>query len=367
MISLPTAPSAEARVARAAVFTGVGRPLELRSIPVADPQEGEILVRVLGCTLCGSDVHTYTGRRATPLPTILGHEVLGRIAAFGPTAARRDARERPLREGDRVTWSLLASCGTCFYCERGLPQKCLRAVKYGHEPLQADARLRGGLADYCLLAPGTAVVRLEDALSDEAACPANCGTATMVAAIEAAGDVRGRCVVVLGAGLLGLTACALARSQGAAEVILCDVQPHRRSRGEAFGATRGAGPGELAAAVAAATQRYGADAAIDSAGTPEAFELGFPLLRLGGTFVLVGAVFPTRAVELHVERVVRRNLRLCGIHNYVPHNLVGAVAFLERSEYPWDSLVDDWLPLSETPRAFERAQGPTVLRIGVRP
>lgn len=261
----------------------------------------------------------------------------------------------------------MASCGACFYCRRGLPQKCLRAVKYGHEPLHEDARLRGGLADDCLLAPGTAVVRLEDALSDEAACPANCGTATMVAATEAAGDVRGCCVVVQGAGLLGLAACALARSRGAADVILCDMQSKRLARGEAFGATRAAVPGELGAAVAGATQGYGADVVIDSAGAPEAFESGLPLLRLGGTFVLVGAVFPTRAVELHVERVVRRNLRLCGIHNYVPEHLVKAVAFLEQSKYPWDSLVADWLPLSECSRAFHRAQDPTVLRIGVCP
>jgi alcohol dehydrogenase len=248
-----------------------------------------------------------------------------------------------------------------------LPQKCLRAVKYGHEPLHEDADLRGGLADYCLLAPGTAVVRLEDGLSDEAACPANCGTATMVAATEAAGDVRGGCVAVLGAGLLGLTACALVRSRGAADVILCDLQSPRLARGEAFGATRVAAPGEMGAAVAGATQGYGADVVIDAAGAPEAFESGLAALRLGGTFVLVGAVFPTRPVELHVERVVRRNLHLCGIHNYVPEHLVKAVAFLEQSKYPWRSLVADWLPLSECMRAFQRAQEPTVLRIGVRP
>jgi hypothetical protein len=68
-----------------------------------------------------------------------------------------------------------------------------------------------------------------------------------------------------------------------------------------------------------------------------------------------------------VERVVRRNLRLCSIHNYAPEQLLQAVAFLEPSEYPWGLLVADWLPLSEAPQAFERAQDPTVLRIGVRP
>lgn len=367
MNRLPTARAVSNRISRAAVFRGAGQALELQSLPVADPAADEILVRVRGCTLCGSDVHSYTGRRSTPLPTILGHEILGRIEAFGSTAQRQDARGAPLREGDRVTWSIVASCGACFYCRRGLPQKCLWAVKYGHEPLRNDARLRGGLADYCLLAAGTTVVRPEDGLSDEAACPANCGTATIVAAIEAAGNLHDRCVVVVGAGLLGLTACGLARSRGAAEVILCDTQSHRRGRGEAFGATRSVAPDELPAAVAAVTQGHGADVVIDLAGTPQAFELALPLLRLGATFLLVGAVFPAPAVALQVERIVRRNLQLVGIHNYRPEHLVGAVAFLETSPYPWSSLVTEWLPLAEVGRAFERAQDPTVLRIGVRP
>lgn len=366
MHSWATTPAA-GRTARAAVFRGVGQPLALETLPVAEPETGEILVRVLGCTLCGSDVHSYLGRRSTPLPTILGHEVLGRIEAFGPGPAPQDARGRPLGRGDRVTWSIVASCGSCFYCRRGLPQKCLRAIKYGHEPLQENARLRGGLAETCLLAPGTSVVRLDERLSDEAACPANCGTATMVAAIEAAGALRERCVVVIGAGLLGLTACGLARHRGAADVILCDPQSARLRRGETFGATLGVAPGELPAAVAATTQGQGADVVIDVAGTPQAFELALPLLRLGAILLLVGAVFPAPAVPLPVERIVRRNLQLVGIHNYRPEHLVGAVEFLETSEYPWGSLVAEWLPLSETSRAFERAQDPAVLRVGVRP
>ncbi len=364
---LATAAPGGVRAGRAAVFTGVGRPLELQTMPVPEPKTGEILVRVLGCTVCGSDVHTCLGRRTTPLPAILGHEILGRIEAFGTAAPRRDARGRPLNAGDRVTWSLVASCGACFYCRRGLPQKCTQAFKYGHQALQAELGPRGGLADYCLLAPGTAVVRPDETLSDEAACPANCGTATMIAAAEAAGDVRDRCVVVLGAGLLGLTGCALARSRGAAEVILADTQASRLARGEMFGATRIVAADQLAADVKSATSGYGADVIIDTAGVPEAFEAGFPLLRLGGTFVLVGAVFPARAVDLHVERIVRRNLRLCGIHNYLPEQLVRALEFLERREFPWDTLVSQWLPLAEAQRAFQRAQDPAVVRVGVRP
>src|SRR5262249_8984673 len=166
------------------------------------------LVDVVACTLCGSDIHTLHGCRAVPVPTILGHEILGRIAAFGPEAPRRDAVGHPLQEGDRVTWGVVARCGGCFYCLRGLPQKCERQVKYGHEPLRPGLELTGGLAGHCLLMPGTTVLRVPDDLSDALVCPVNCATATVAAALEAAGPIDGRRVLVMGSGMLGVTAMA---------------------------------------------------------------------------------------------------------------------------------------------------------------
>ena len=175
------------------------------------PEHSEVLVEVVACTFCGSDLHSLHGRRAVPVPTILGHEVLGKIAAFGPTAVRHDAAGEPMNVGDRVTWAIVASCGECFYCRRSLPQKCERQTKYGHEPLRPGRELTGGLADHCVLAPGTAIFRVPEQLPDATACPANCATATVAAALEAAGQVAGRSVLVMGCGMLGLTATAWAR------------------------------------------------------------------------------------------------------------------------------------------------------------
>ena len=196
---------------RAAVFHGVGLPLKLREFSLPTPEQSEILVEVVACTLCGSDLHSLHGRRAVPVPTILGHEVLGTIAAFGPTAVRHDAAGEPMNVGDRVTWAIVASCGDCFYCRRSLPQKCERQTKYGHEPLRPRRELTGGLAGHCLLASGTAIFRVPEHLPDATACPANCATATVAAALDAAGQVAGRSVLVMGCGMLGLTATAWAR------------------------------------------------------------------------------------------------------------------------------------------------------------
>src|SRR5579885_316476 len=117
-------------VTRAAVFGGVPGRIELRRFGTPAPAGAEVLVEVLGCTLCGSDLHTFDGRRTTPVPTILGHETLGRVVAFGPDAPRRDYEGTPLALGDRVCWAIVACCGRCPNCRRSLPQKCQAGVKY---------------------------------------------------------------------------------------------------------------------------------------------------------------------------------------------------------------------------------------------
>jgi len=329
------------RMGTAAVFVGAQQPLQLRRFDVPHPETGEALVRVTACTLCGSDLHTYEGRRAAPAPSILGHEIIGRIETLGPGAPLQDQNGLPLSPGDRVTWAIASSCGRCFFCLRRLPQKCETMVKYGHEQLQAGREWTGGLAQYCMLAPGAAIFRIPDSLSDEAVCPANCATATVAAALRAAGELRGGAVLIQGAGMLGITACAMARVAGADEVICCDINPARLRKAEEFGATRVAYAADAAAAVRSVTGKYGVDIALEVSGSPAAFETGLPLLRIGGVYVLVGGVFPTPPTAIQMEDVIRRLLTIRGVHNY-------------------------WLPLSKADDAFRRAKDPGVFRMGIR-
>lgn len=352
----------------AAVFSGDAGQLELRRIATPQPKPGEILVRVQGCTLCGSDLHSIEGRRTVPMPTILGHEIVGQIAAFGDGAPRMDFVGHELQLGNRVTWSIVANCGKCFYCERGLPQKCVRAVKYGHEAFRPGRELLGGLAEHCLLVPGTAIVRLPEELPLEVACPASCATATIAATLESAGDCSGRTVCVLGAGLLGLTACAMARSLGAAAVVCVELDAERRTRSLQFGATSAIAPDELAAVSAQVTDSRGVDIVLELTGAPAAFDAAWPIVRTGGTLVLVGSVFPAPPVSLPLEQVVRRHLTLRGIHNYAPRHLARAVTFLteHHQRYPFSSLVAQWHPLAGVQHALTAAREPGNIRVGIR-
>ncbi|SIO61643.1 2-desacetyl-2-hydroxyethyl bacteriochlorophyllide A dehydrogenase [Singulisphaera sp. GP187] len=353
----------------AAVFDGVPDRLELRRLAIPALQPSEILVQVLGCTLCGSDLHSVEGRRPVPVPTVLGHEIVGEIVEFAGDVPTCDLAGQELKVGDRVTWAIVANCGHCDFCNRGLPQKCLNAIKYGHEPFRPGRALLGGLAEHCLLVAGTGIVRLPDPLPIEVACPASCATATIAAALEAAGDLQGRHVCVFGAGMLGLTACAMARVQGAGEVVCIDPNDTRRERALSFGASRVAQPGDLATLAAEVTGPHGFDVVLELSGHPSAFETAWPHIRVGGTLVLVGSVFPAPPVSISLEQIVRRHLTIRGIHNYAPWHLLAAVDFLSahHGQFPFAALVAHWLPLSSVAEAFTQGRDPRAIRVGVRP
>lgn len=354
----------------AAVFHGAGQPLELCELPIPPLEHGELLVEVTLSTICGSDLHTFTGRRACECPTILGHEIVGRVVESSGSV--QDLFGNDVRIGDRITWSIAASCGECFYCSNTLPQKCDHLAKYGHEPLETRG-LVGGLAKHCRLMPGTAVCRIPESLSDAEACPASCCTATAAAALRTAGAIDGTSVVILGAGSLGLTAAAMALQQGAQVAFLADMDEARLARAEAL---TGCVPSSVANGdqilreqIADHTNGRGVDIVLEMTGSTDAAESGINLLRIGGRMILVGAVFPGRAMELSPEIVVRKLLRIEGVHNYGPEDLRTAIEFLESApaESPARNLVEREFCLEEVNEAFEFALQNRPLRVAVRP
>ncbi len=350
-----------AKQALAAVFLGKGKPLEIQSFDIPELRAGELLVRVICCTVCGSDLHTYEGRRSSPTPTILGHEIMGRIAALPEGENVADVEGRPLKIGDRITWSIAANCGDCFYCGHDLPAKCDSLFKYGHEAIDPIHPLSGGLAEFCHLAAGTAVVQIPKVLSDVVASPANCATATVAAALRVGGGCTGEVVLIQGAGMLGLSATAMAATLGAAEVIVCDVDNDRLEQASRFGASRticvADGTDALSETIGRLTASRGVDLAIELSGSPASIASGLAELRIGGRYVLVGSVFPSPDIPISAEWIVRRWLNIHGVHNYAPRDLATAIAFLGNThqKYPFSELVAASFPLAEAEAAFQYA------------
>ncbi|MCA8983354.1 MAG: zinc-binding dehydrogenase [Planctomycetaceae bacterium] len=357
---------------RAAVFHAPGQPLQLQSFPVPVPEDDEAVVRISCCTVCGSDLHTLTGARAEVTPSILGHEAVGFVERLGPRPLR-DVAGVPLNLGDRVTWSTVIACGTCDRCRAGLPQKCRQLSKYGHDRALGRQALNGGLAERILLRRGSAVVKLPDDLPDEIVCPANCATATVAAMYRCAEPVAGQRVLIFGAGMLGLTAAAMAAARGACAIAVLDTQPRRLELAREFGATATlawtADGSDLSESLRELTGQALWDIVLEVCGAPAAVAAACQQGDIGARIVLAGSVMPTPDIPLNPEQVIRRCLTIRGMHNYTPADLLAAVMFLQEHgrRFPFAKLVANTFPLDRVNEAVAHALEQRPIRIGIRP
>lgn len=343
------------KTAFAQIFDGAGQPIRAAQWPLpATLAPGEVLVRIRLATICGSDLHTITGQRSEPTPAILGHEAIGEVVAVAEGRTE-------LKPGDRITWTIADSCGQCLPCTAyGLPQKCDHLFKYGHADVHNGAGLNGCYASHIVLRAGTHIVRVPDELPDAVVAPANCALATVVSAVSHLPEYC-QTVVIQGAGLLGVYACALLHEAGVTNVFCVDVKEARLAHIARFGGIPIDGrlahyPAAREAILAAAPQ--GVDAVLEVAGVSALIPEGIRLLRVGGHYGFVGMVHPHSQLELTGEQIIRKHLTLFGIHNYAPRHLDEAVAFLARTyhRYPYVDLVSPSFALSELNQAVEAAQ-----------
>ena len=361
-------------MSRGAVFSQVGKPLTLTPFKVPqEPEPHAVICRVKLATICGSDLHTISGRREEPTPLILGHEILGEIVAIGP-GLTEDGFGQPVHVGDRVTWTIMANCGHCFYCLHGLPNKCSHLHKYGHTCCNDVPPLTGGFAEHVVLWPGTTLFRVPEALPDEIATPANCALATVVCAREAI-DVRANdTVLIQGAGLLGLNLIALCREAGASRIFVTDVSASRLALAQRFGADAcfdlsGTNEGDVIAAIHHATHDRGVDAAFEVCGQADAAPLGLKALRIGGRYLIAGLVTPGSEFQLDGNMVTRRCLTIRGIHNYAPRHLGEGLEFLDASwkKHPYEEIVQKTFSLDQINEAVAEAATGEHIRVAVRP
>jgi alcohol dehydrogenase len=177
--------------------------------------------------------------------------------------------------------------------------------------------------------------------------------------------LRGSYVVVLGGGMLGVTACAMAKWLGAEYVICVEPIQQRRASVKQFGADQAVAPEELPDAVRSVRSK-GFDLALELSGATSAIETALPILRIGAEIILVGAVFPVPELRVLPEQIVRRMLQIQGLHNYSPADLALALYFLaEQPQEPLASMVPLWFSLAETELAIQEAERTKAPRVGI--
>lgn len=350
------------KTCKIAVFRQADSPISIEECAIRELQEGEILVKNEYTTLCRSDISTYTGKRIEKAPTILGHEIVGKIVDIASKKTLSDACGNPLQTGDRVTWAIYAANPDSEMSKRGIPQKSPDLFKYGHEQSTPDNTLNGGLAEYTILRQYTPVIRLSEAISGKIAAIINCSVATVAGSLRLAGNLNNRKIAIWGAGMLGVIACAMCKESGAAEVIAIDINKERLVVAGQFGATQTVTASEWQ------NRESEIDIAIDYSGNIHSMKATIESLAIGGIAVWVGGVCPQEKIGIDSEKIIRRLSTIKGLHNYNTDDFKQAVSFIEQNynRYPIKELIYDGFDLDHINEAFQYAIEKNPYRVGIR-
>ena len=291
---------------KAALFRGVGQPLEVRELELREPRADEVLVRIAAVGICGTDLHVVKGDWDRPKPMVLGHEGTGTVEAVG------DAVEA-LAEGDAVVLSWAPSCGRCADCVRGRPAMCIelqRGIAAGTLPDGTTGMEADGEIVYRGTASGALAERLT--VGADVALLLGCAALTGVGAVLFQGRPQpGSVVLVVGAGGVGQFCVQGARIAGAAEIVCVDPLESRLEQAALLGATRTATPDTFEATMREIA-RDGVDVAFDAVGDPQTTALALRWTRNGGRTVLVGLPVAGGRLDLDPIEFVRREKELTG-------------------------------------------------------
>ncbi len=271
---------------------------------VPEPQvgQGEVLIQVKACGICGSDVHGMdgsTGRRIPPV--IMGHEAAGVITAVGPGV-------QDWAVGDRVTFDSTISCGECYYCRRGQVNLCDNRRVLGVSC--ADYRQNGAFAEYVVV-PQHILYRLPEGLSYEKAAMVEAVSIAFHAASLAPITINDTAVVV-GAGMIGLLVVQTLRLTGVGKIIAVDIDDAKLEMACRMGAdvVLNSTKVDVAAEVQRLTHGRGADLAYEVVGITPAIQTALASLRKGGALVMVGNLAPS--VDFPLQSAVTRQITAYG-------------------------------------------------------
>ena len=276
--------------------------LVYKEVPKPMPSDGEVLIRVEACGICGSDVHGMdgsTGRRIPPI--IMGHEAAGVIEETGPGV-------QGWNPGDRVTFDSTIYPLDDWYTLRGRYNLSDNRMVLGVST--PEYRRDGAYAEYVTV-PAHVLYPIPDAVRFEEAAMVEPAAVAMHAVNLARLDLQDT-VLVMGAGMVGLLLVQILRRSNAGTIIAVDIDDRRLAMAREFGAdhTYDTRMPHLADAVLGLSGGRGADVVFEVVGKSETVDRAVHLVRKGGTVVLVGNTSPR--IDLALQVVVTRELRIQG-------------------------------------------------------
>ena len=367
-ISAPATPAASAgipKTAKVAMLTGP-KNIEVKEYPMPAVGDNDILVKVEGCGVCGTDVHEWKGDPFGLAPVVLGHEGTGEILALGKNV-KCDTAGKPLKVGDKIVTSVI-SCGECKIC-RMHPAKTNLCDKQGIFGLISDSEdkhLNGWFASHLLIsAKGATYFEVNDLdLKERMLLELACVCVHAYNRANSTGLMNFNTkVLVQGCGPVGLVQIAVLRAAGINHIIAVDGNPKRLEVAKKMGAKTIVNFREATTlearidAVKAVTEGMGADFAFQCTGAPAAASDAYSYIRRGGGFCEMGFFVNNGefAINPHFA-MCNKEINLVGSWDYSAEDYPTTIAFLRQARemnIPIKELITHSFPLDQMNKAME--------------
>ena len=285
---------------KALVYEGPGKKSWTDKPQPKIQQPGDVIVKILKTTICGTDLHILKGDVPEVTPgRILGHEGVGEIVEVGANVSQ-------FKKGDHVLISCITSCGHCEYCRKGMYSHCKDGGWIlGH-------LIDGVQAEYARIPHAdNSLYKVPKGMDEEALVMFSDILPTGFECGVLNGRVQpGDTVAIVGAGPVGLAALLTAQFYSPAEIVMIDLDDNRLEVARKFGATRtiNSGKEDVKKTILQMTGDIGVDTAIEAVGVPPTFELCEAIIAPGGTIANIGV--HGKGVTLHLEELWARNISI---------------------------------------------------------
>ncbi|WP_040690228.1 S-(hydroxymethyl)mycothiol dehydrogenase [Nocardia vinacea] len=343
-----------------------GAPVELADITIPDPGPRDVVVRVLACGVCHTDLTYREGGINDEFPFLLGHEAAGIVDRIGDSVTEVEV-------GDFVVLNWRAVCGRCRACRRGRPWYCFdtynaeQKMTLGDGTVLTPALGIGAFADKTLVHEGQCT-RVDSTIDPAVAGLLGCGVMAGLGAALHTGQVgRGDSVAVIGCGGVGAAAVAGAVLAGATTIIAVDRDPAKLAAAAEFGATHtvDASVEDAVARIQEYTNGFGADVVIDAVGRPETWEQAFYARDLAGTVVLVGVPTPDMRIDMPLLDFFSRGgaLKSSWYGDCLPErDFPTLIELYRQGRLPLELFVSERIALGEVEKSFDTMKSGRVLR-----
>jgi S-(hydroxymethyl)mycothiol dehydrogenase len=351
---------------RGVISRSKGAPVEVADIVIPDPGPGEVVVKVIACGVCHTDMTYRDGGINDEYPFLLGHEASGTVEAIGAGVVN-------VEPGDFVILNWRAVCGQCRACKRGRSHLCFDTHNATQKMTLTDGTVLSPALGIGAFAEKTLVHKGQCTKVDARADPAvagllGCGLmAGIGAAINTGAINREDTVAVIGCGGVGDAAIAGAALVGAKTIIAVDLDDKKLAKAREFGATHtvNASKTDVVTSILELTEGFGTDVVIDAVGRPETWKQAFYARDLAGTVVLVGVPTPSMTLEMPLVDFFSRggSLKSSWYGDCLPErDFPTLISMYLQGRLPLEKFVSERIGLDDIEESFDKMHAGEVLR-----